>query len=73
MSYNLIQYGSMISDAWRMNPYISALKSKINSRSIVLDLGAGTGIFAMLACKFGAKKVYAIESNPSIKYSCANC
>ena len=56
----------MLDDKWRMNSYISAIKKHINNNSIVLDLGAGTGIFSLLACKFGAKKVYAIEPNPAL-------
>ncbi|MGH7885999.1 MAG: 50S ribosomal protein L11 methyltransferase, partial [Thermodesulfobacteriota bacterium] len=47
--------------------YIYAVKKNINKDSVVLDLGAGTGIFSLLACKFGARKVYAIEPNPAVK------
>lgn len=66
MSYTVIQYGKMLDDKWRMDSYISAIKKHINNNSIVLDLGAGTGIFSLLACQLGAKKVYAIEPNPSL-------
>jgi len=66
MAYSVRSYGSMFSDKWRMNAYISAIRNYINKNSVVLDLGAGTGIFSLLACKFGAKKVYAIEPNPAI-------
>ena len=31
----------------------------------VLDIGTGTGVFALLAARFGARKVYAIEPNAS--------
>ncbi len=56
----------MIADRVRMDPYVFALKEAIGPSSVVLDIGAGTGIHAMLACKFGARKVYAIEKNDSI-------
>jgi len=49
-----------------MYAYISAIKKSINKDTVVVDLGAGTGIFSLIACKFGAKRVYAIEPNPAI-------
>jgi protein arginine N-methyltransferase 1 len=33
----------------------------------VLDLGTGVGFFAVLACQFGARQVYAIETNRAIE------
>ena len=65
--YSVIDYGGMIRDKVRMDPYVLALGKNINSDSVVLDLGTGTGIFAVLACKFGARKVYAIEPNEAIQ------
>lgn len=56
----------MINDSGRMQPYVQALKQAIKPDSIVLDIGTGTGIFALLACQFGAKKVYAIEPSNAI-------
>ncbi len=49
-----------------MDPYTFALKAAIKPGSIVLDIGAGTGIHSLLACKFGARRVYAIEPNDVI-------
>ncbi len=64
--YSLDDYGRMLADPVRMDAYAYALKSVIKSDSVVLDIGAATGIHTLLACKFGAKKVYAIESNDAI-------
>jgi len=66
MTYSLSEYGSMIVDKVRMDPYAFALKAAIKSDSIVLDIGAGTGIHSLLACKFGARRVYAVEINDAI-------
>src|SRR4030095_13642280 len=65
--YSVLDYGAMIRDKVRMDPYVLALRKNINSNTVVLDLGTGTGTFAVLACKFGARKVYAIEPNEAIQ------
>lgn len=64
--YSLDDYGRMIADRVRMDAYALALKSVVKPDSVVLDIGAATGIHALLACKFGAKKVYAIEPNDAV-------
>ena len=64
--YGVSHYSRMITDSVRMNAYIQALQKAIKPGSVVLDLGAGTGIFALLACRMGARRVYAIESNEAI-------
>lgn len=65
-TYRLAHYGWMFNDPVRTRPYADALQSVVRSDSVVIDLGAGPGFFALLACKFGAKKVYAIEPDSSI-------
>ncbi|NCF69540.1 MAG: methyltransferase domain-containing protein [Chloroflexi bacterium] len=64
--YKLREYGSMIADKVRMDPYAYALKAAVGPDSVVLDIGTATGIHALLAAKFGARKVYAVESNDAI-------
>ncbi len=64
--YSLADYGSMIADTLRMDPYALALKRAVKPNSVVLDIGAATGIHSLLAAKFGAKKVYAVEPNEAI-------
>jgi protein arginine N-methyltransferase 1 len=64
--YEVIDYARMLVDEIRMSAYVNALKSAIYSESVVLDLGTGTGFFAILACKLGAKRVFAIEPSDSI-------
>ena len=56
----------MTADESRAGKYVQALREAVTEDSIVLDIGAGTGIFSLLACQFGAKKVYAIKPNPLI-------
>jgi protein arginine N-methyltransferase 1 len=64
--FSIRDYGDMIADKARMDPYIYALKAAIEPASVVLDIGTGTGMHALLACKFGARVVYALEPNEAI-------
>lgn len=59
--YSLGAYGSMIADRVRVNAYAEALRKVVRRGSVVVEIGTGPGIFAVLACQLGASKVYAIE------------
>ncbi|MEO8393960.1 MAG: 50S ribosomal protein L11 methyltransferase [Chloroflexota bacterium] len=59
--YNFTQFGQMIQDQVRMEANYQALKRAVRPGSVVVDIGAGTGIFSFLACQFGAARVYAID------------
>lgn len=65
--YRIIEYGAMIADDVRMNAFIRALGQSIRPGSVVLDIGTGTGIFALLACRLGARRVFAIEPDDAIQ------
>jgi SAM-dependent methyltransferase len=64
--YSLHFYGQMLADAPRTDAYVEALRRAVTPDSIVLDLGSGPGVFALLACKFGARRVYAVEPDNAI-------
>jgi type I protein arginine methyltransferase len=64
--YSVAGYGSMIADDVRTGAYAEALRRSIGPDSVVIDIGAGTGILSFLACQFGARKVYAIEPSDAI-------
>jgi type I protein arginine methyltransferase len=53
----------MIADGPRMDAYAAALRRAVKPDSVVMDLGCGPGVFALLACKLGARRVYAVEPN----------
>lgn len=65
--YDLYSYGVMISDRVRTGSYAKALEAAVQPGSVVLDIGTGPGILALLACKFGARKVYAVEPDDVIE------
>ncbi len=59
--YSVSGYGAMIADEARMNAYVAAMRQAIKADSVVMDLGAGPGIFALIACQLGARLVYVVE------------
>lgn len=64
--YTLGGYGEMIAPSQRMHAYASALRQAVRPGAIVLDIGAGTGIFSLLACQFGAGHVHAVEPDDAV-------
>src|SRR5690606_34435231 len=64
--YSVGDYGRMIADKVRIKAYIKALRQAIKPGAVVVDIGTGTGFFALLACQFGARHVYAIEPSHAI-------
>jgi len=57
----------MIADRVRGDAYARAIAATVRPDDIVVDLGTGTGIFAVLACRAGARRVYAIEPSGIIE------
>jgi protein arginine N-methyltransferase 1 len=51
----------MIVHRERTDAFAAALRRCVTPDSVLVDLGTGPGIFALLACQYGARKVYAIE------------
>ncbi|MBK8066809.1 MAG: class I SAM-dependent methyltransferase [Rhodanobacteraceae bacterium] len=66
--YGFHEYGNMIRDRVRTEAYKEAIDRTLTPESVVLDLGAGTGAFALYAAIRGARKVYAVETSPLIEY-----
>ena len=65
--YDLSGYGKMIQDQIRTSAHQQAMARAIKPGDVVVDLGAGTGLFTLHACRLGAKLVHAIEPNPVIQ------
>ena len=53
----------LLSDANRNRAFYRALKKHITTDSTVLDIGSGTGIWAIAAAKLGARRVVAVEKD----------
>ncbi|MEO8001772.1 MAG: class I SAM-dependent methyltransferase [Arenimonas sp.] len=65
--YTIKDYGDMVIDPARTQAFVDALTQAITPETVVLEIGTGAGFFALLACKLGAKKVYAIEPDIAIE------
>lgn len=58
---------AMVADEYRTQAYLDALQQSVTSKTEVLDVGSGTGLFSAASLHFGAKKVYAIEETSMSK------
>ena len=59
----LNDHEKMLADGARNRAFYQALAERVTRDSVVLDIGAGFGIWAITAARLGAKKVVAVESN----------
>jgi protein arginine N-methyltransferase 1 len=59
--YSLHDYGKMIRDRDRTDAYALALERLVRPGSLVLDIGAGSGILTLFAARGGARRVFAVE------------
>src|SRR5579862_6878687 len=64
--YSISAFGRMIADETRIQAYACALERAEVRDRVVADIGAGTGIMTLLACRYGARRVYAIEPGDSV-------
>lgn len=53
----------MLAHDQRNDAYEKAIKAKVKTGDIVLDIGTGSGLLAMMAIRAGAAHVYACEGN----------
>jgi type I protein arginine methyltransferase len=65
--YSVSGYGKMIADGVRVNAYVAALRKAIRPGSVAIEIGSGPGLFALIACQLGARRVFAIEPDNIIQ------
>jgi type II protein arginine methyltransferase len=59
-------HAKMLSDTVRNDGYERALQRAVQPDSIVLDIGSGSGLLAMMAARAGARHVYTCEAVPAV-------
>jgi predicted RNA methylase len=47
--YSLRDHGKMISDLGRFGAYVQAIAAAVRPGDVVVEIGAGTGVFSLLA------------------------
>jgi protein arginine N-methyltransferase 1 len=65
--YSVEMFGRMFADRVRHDAYDRAIRQSVREGDVVLDIGTGIGVYAMLAAKLGARRVYAVEVNPYVR------
>lgn len=63
LQQTLVYHQGLLHDEMRNKVFYEALKKCVFADTKVLDIGAGSGVWAIAAARFGAKKVTAIESD----------
>lgn len=56
----------LVDDVGRTEAFLQAVRRTVRPGDVVVDLGTGTGLYAIEACRAGAARVYAIEHSDII-------
>ncbi|MGI8559327.1 MAG: 50S ribosomal protein L11 methyltransferase [Solirubrobacteraceae bacterium] len=66
MSLILDEHREYLSDVPRLTAFQQAIEAVVRPGDVVVDLGAGTGVLGLMACRAGASRVYALEATSMI-------
>jgi protein arginine N-methyltransferase 1 len=57
----LDEHRQMLADSRRLDALDRAVRASVRDGDVVVDIGSGTGILGLMACRAGAARVYAID------------
>jgi type I protein arginine methyltransferase len=67
--YSLHDYGEMIGDRARFEAYSKAIAKAVRPGDVVMEIGCGPGVFALLASRASARRVYAVDSEEIVHFA----
>ena len=68
--FSLLHAASLLSHKSRLEKFRTSIRHVVTEESIVIDIGTGAGVLAILAAKAGANRVIALDINEnSIEYA----
>jgi protein arginine N-methyltransferase 1 len=73
LSFILDEHRQYLADQVRVSAFRQVVGEVVKPGDAVLDLGAGSGILGLLACRAGARRVYAIEAGEVIELARELC
>lgn len=65
-SHPALYYQDMLADSRRMRLYRQAIMQVVKPGDVVVDLGTGLGVLAVMAAQAGARRVYAVDIRPQV-------
>src|SRR6478736_2378284 len=68
-AYSLRDFGNMLADAPRFSAYSAAIAKAVRPGDVVLEIGCGPAVFAMLATRAGARRVFAVETDDIVDFA----
>jgi hypothetical protein len=66
MSLVIDEHRQYLADTPRLTAFDRAIRETIRPGDVVVDLGSGTGILGLMACRAGAGRVYSIDDGPIV-------
>ena len=61
--FSMLHAVSLLSHKSRLDKFNRAIKATVSEGDIVIDLGTGSGVLALMAARAGASKVFALDLN----------